>query len=421
MSSVRNRSKFVNRDFGIQPYRSSKSFAQQMRKTTEKALDDVSVRAQSELVRPYLATRYEEHEYEATAPSGETSIDLTIPDIAWATIPIIAAQFKVATPLFSVSSGTYSSAQTVQILCATSGATIYYTLNNTEPNENSTKYTSAITISTTATVRAKAFKAGWTKSETATVSYVIQQWGIYFDNTFWALWDAFPDFIYGSWDGSKWVAEATGRDYQVKLRINGLPPNWATLFRPSQIKLTFTGASTVTISAQSKGSTYEISQLRLTHKTAGDTFTISDIQFHINESWESQLSDWTATVGSWNGSAWVSATNAGLEDLVLSPSGSWKTGYFPDFIRVTTNKTIGGDGSYEIFRLSSTLTYMHSRYSDYASNTALWVGNFFGDSKISGAISSGGTLSITGDTDLYTMSLSHNTDTFSVTNIEFLA
>lgn len=239
MSSVRSKLKFANRDYGIQPYRSSKSFAQQMRKTTEKALDDVSVRAQSELVRPYLAPRYEEHEYEATAPSGETSIDLTIPDVSWATIPIAAAQFKVATPIFSVSSGTYSSAQMVQILCATGGAAIYYTLNNTEPNENSTKYTGAITVAVTTTIKAKAFKVGWVESETVEGAYIIQQWGTYFDNTKWEVGGTLP---YGSWDGSKWDSEYVGHGNQ---HVLGLIPisGWEVGYRPVAIRVTHNGAT----------------------------------------------------------------------------------------------------------------------------------------------------------------------------------
>ena len=58
----------------------------------------------------------------------------------------------VATPTFSLGSGTYSSAQSVTLSDATSGATIYYTTNGTTPTTSSTRYTGPITVSSTETL-----------------------------------------------------------------------------------------------------------------------------------------------------------------------------------------------------------------------------------------------------------------------------
>jgi hypothetical protein len=77
----------------------------------------------------------------------------------------------VATPLFSILGGTYASVQTVTITCPTTGATNYYTLNGDEPTTSSTAYSSPITVPVNTTLKAKAFKTGWTASDTETERY----------------------------------------------------------------------------------------------------------------------------------------------------------------------------------------------------------------------------------------------------------
>ncbi|MBQ1694790.1 MAG: chitobiase/beta-hexosaminidase C-terminal domain-containing protein, partial [Bacteroidales bacterium] len=64
----------------------------------------------------------------------------------------------VATPTFSVPAGNYSEVQNVEILCATEDATIRYTLDGTDPTEESAEYTAALTITEPTTVKAKAYK-----------------------------------------------------------------------------------------------------------------------------------------------------------------------------------------------------------------------------------------------------------------------
>lgn len=78
----------------------------------------------------------------------------------------------VATPTFSVPAGIYTTAQTVEILCATEGATIRYTLDGTDPTEESTEYTTeALTITAPTTVKAKAFKQDCIASGVAEAFY----------------------------------------------------------------------------------------------------------------------------------------------------------------------------------------------------------------------------------------------------------
>ena len=78
----------------------------------------------------------------------------------------------VAAPQFSPVSGTtFLSSTNVSISCATTGATIRYTTNGTEPTTNSTQYATPFTLTRTTTVQAKAFKSGMTDSTTAVATY----------------------------------------------------------------------------------------------------------------------------------------------------------------------------------------------------------------------------------------------------------
>jgi len=78
-----------------------------------------------------------------------------------------------ATPAFSVTAGIYNSVQKVSLSDKTPGATIYYTTDGSIPTTASAKYTSAIPVGTTETVRAIAAAAGFATSAVATASYQI--------------------------------------------------------------------------------------------------------------------------------------------------------------------------------------------------------------------------------------------------------
>lgn len=78
-----------------------------------------------------------------------------------------------ATPIFSPLAGTYYEAQSITINCDTEGSTIYYTLDGTDPTNQSTKYTGAITVNETTTIKAIAYDATGAKSAIASATYTI--------------------------------------------------------------------------------------------------------------------------------------------------------------------------------------------------------------------------------------------------------
>ena len=83
------------------------------------------------------------------------------------------APSPAATPTFSVPAGSYTSPQTVTISDTTTGATIYYTTNDTTPTTSSTEYTGAITVNSTETIEAIATASGYSTSDVATATYTI--------------------------------------------------------------------------------------------------------------------------------------------------------------------------------------------------------------------------------------------------------
>jgi hypothetical protein len=80
----------------------------------------------------------------------------------------------VATPTFSPAAGKYTSAQTVTISTATSGASIRYTTDGSTPTETTgTLYSGPVTVSSTTTIKAIAYGSAMIDSAVASATYTI--------------------------------------------------------------------------------------------------------------------------------------------------------------------------------------------------------------------------------------------------------
>ena len=103
------------------------------------------------------------------AGTGTGNKQITIDDVSWtgytSTTPV------VVNPVITPSTGTYYSPQTVSISTETTDAVIRYTIDGSEPDEISTQYTTPISVSTTTTVKARAYKAGMEPSAIVSAVY----------------------------------------------------------------------------------------------------------------------------------------------------------------------------------------------------------------------------------------------------------
>ena len=80
---------------------------------------------------------------------------------------------QVATPTISPAGGLFSVSQQVTMSCATNSAVIHYTTDGTAPTASSPTYNGALTLNSTATIKALAVKSGMVDSLSSSQSYTL--------------------------------------------------------------------------------------------------------------------------------------------------------------------------------------------------------------------------------------------------------
>lgn len=78
-----------------------------------------------------------------------------------------------AAPTISPNGGSFTSSVSVTLQTATSGASIYYTTDGSAPTQSSTLYVEAFTLTSSATVKAIAFKSGSNPSAVASAAFTV--------------------------------------------------------------------------------------------------------------------------------------------------------------------------------------------------------------------------------------------------------
>jgi hypothetical protein len=79
----------------------------------------------------------------------------------------------VATPTISPNGGSFTGSVSVTLQTVTSGASIYYTTNGSTPTQSSSLYTGTMTLTSSATVKAVAFKSGSNPSAVASAAFTV--------------------------------------------------------------------------------------------------------------------------------------------------------------------------------------------------------------------------------------------------------
>ena len=103
-----------------------------------------------------------------TTVSAITEIDGLVSEMTEGTYTVIPSS-----PEFSVASGTYNSGTVVSLTTLLTGTNIYYTTDGSDPTTTSTPYTSAITLTSTTTLKAIAVKDG-VSSNISEATYTIR-------------------------------------------------------------------------------------------------------------------------------------------------------------------------------------------------------------------------------------------------------
>jgi hypothetical protein len=114
--------------------------------------------------------------YPITVTAGSAGLSRSTTFILMVTaLPPVAAPQPVAAPTLTPSGGSFSGSISVTMETATVGAAIYFSTDGSTPTQSSRLYNGAVTVTSSAVVKAKAYKSSNTPSAEASASFTISQ------------------------------------------------------------------------------------------------------------------------------------------------------------------------------------------------------------------------------------------------------
>ena len=210
----------------------------------------------------------------------------------------------VPPPALSPAVGTYTAAQFVSLLTSLNGAIVYYTTDGTTPTTNSHRYSAAVPVGSTTTIRAIAVAPGYVSSPVAAGTYTI---------TPPAATPAFS-IAAGTYAGpqSVTISDATS-GATIYYTTNGVTPTTASAIyagaipvSASQTIMAIATAPGMSTSASASAG-YTIQQAAMLSPAAGAVFSGPSAMF-----------TWTAGAGAAGYSLYLGSTGAGSHNLYTS-------------------------------------------------------------------------------------------------------
>lgn len=137
----------------------------------DQGLDHARVIVPNDPWRSIALLRIQSMEGEKMPPLAHNLIDPQGVELLRKWIGTLAGKQVLPPPQFVPAAGRYATAVRVQLTDQRPGVTIHYTLDGSVPTSSDPVYTNPIQLTTPTTVRAKAFKPGFTRSITAQQTY----------------------------------------------------------------------------------------------------------------------------------------------------------------------------------------------------------------------------------------------------------
>ena len=253
----------------------------------------------------------------------------------------VTALPPVATPTLTPSGGSYSGSVSVTMQTATAGAAIYFSTDGSTPTQASRAYTDAVTLTSSAVVKAKAYKSSYAPSAETSAAFTFNQ---LFNFTLTNSGNLSVQAGASATDTISATLSAGSTSQGVTLSASGLPagttasfatsscrPNCATVVTLRTSGATPTGSYPITVTARGgeigRTTAFTLTVTAASTDTMSPTVAIASPANSATVSGNAALVSATASdnVGVVGVQFKLDSQNLGVEDTTAPYSMSWNT------------------------------------------------------------------------------------------------